>query len=554
MSMIGNYLLLNAPHKRQVYFLMTVISAVYLFNFHINDIWTPNESFYAEAVREMFESGNFLEIFYNYEPRYNKPPLTYWLMALSAGIFGVSEFALRLPIVLMGLGSIWLTYLLGKAMYSERGGLYAMLMMSFSLQLLAVKQYASPEMPLTFFFTLTLYWFYRGYKDQRFKYLLYAYFALGLTVLTKGYPYLIVIGGIIGAYVLWDSQLNLKILWQKVKALKLHIGLPIVLVVGLSWIIYMYLKDGQEFWAVYKRETFERAFTRKSNGLKPFFYLEVMSWSILPYSLACIYVICYWVKRSRQIKKVVFPICWFLVMMVIFTIAKGKIPTYFIQAHPALFLLMVPPLLEYRPGNKLWSAVWQLSFMFPAILIVGATTVMIYSTNLPYVLYLIPLLGLMVFVYWVYSYKRIKSDLLVVGPFWIMAGFLFCFSFFLPRMEQFRPYDQIGDVINTQLNIDPSVDIQIENTLIHNIPFYAKRFAQRDMSKAEINALPGPVLALVRAEEMEVLEGFKSVWNGYIYDSSSESQFFKFVMACIEAEKGNMDAFAQYHLVTRGID
>ena len=145
------YLTLSAPHKRQVIFLMAVISALYLFNFHVNDIWTPNESFYAEAVREMFESGNFLEMFYNYEARYNKPPLTYWAMAASAAVFGLNEFALRLPIVLMGIGSIWFTYLLGRRIYGDKGGLYAMVMMAFSVQLLAVKQYASPEIPLTFF-------------------------------------------------------------------------------------------------------------------------------------------------------------------------------------------------------------------------------------------------------------------------------------------------------------------------------------------------------------------------------------------------------------------
>jgi len=98
-------LTLDAPHRLQVNFLLVIITFIYFFQFGVNDIWTPNESFYAEAVREMFESGNFLEIFYNYEPRYNKPPLTYWLMASSAWVFGLSEFSLRLPIVLLGLGS-----------------------------------------------------------------------------------------------------------------------------------------------------------------------------------------------------------------------------------------------------------------------------------------------------------------------------------------------------------------------------------------------------------------------------------------------------------------
>ncbi len=544
------YLTLSAPHKRQVIFLMAVISALYLFNFHVNDIWTPNESFYAEAVREMFESGNFLEMFYNYEARYNKPPLTYWAIAASAAVFGLNEFALRLPIVLMGIGSIWFTYLLGRRIYGDKGGLYAMVMMAFSVQLLAVKQYASPEIPLTFFFTATMYYFYRGYSENKLKYLLLSYGLLGLTVLTKGFPYYVVIGGTIGLFVLVNGPLTWNRIRTEILMLRLHWGIPIMLLIGLSWIIFMYLNSGQEFWEVYYRETFGRALSKKTNGPKPFFYLEVISWSIAPYSLAFFYAIIRWVRDRANFKKVLFPFCWFLVMFVIFTIAKGKIPTYMIQAHPALLLMIVPLLLDYKAG-KVWKSVWLLCFLFPASLLIIVTGAVVHQLDLPVVLYAIPALGIVAIIYWLRH--SAEADLKAVIPFWLMAGFLFCFSFYFPRMEQFRPYDEIGRVVTEELKVDREIPIQIEKTLIHNIPYYTRRFAQRDMTKDSINRLEGPVLALVRSENMEELEGFESVWKGLIYDFSSESQFFKFVMACADAGRGDYSAFAEYQLVVRNL-
>lgn len=544
-----SYFTLSAPHKMQVIFLMTLISALYLFNFHVNDIWTPNESFYAEAVREMFESGNFLEMFYNYEPRYNKPPLTYWIMAASASLFGVNEFALRLPIVLTGIGAIWFTYLLGRRLYGDKGGLYAMVMMAFTIQLLAVKQYASPEMPLTFFFTATMHYFYRGYQENKRKFLLISYTLLGLTVLTKGFPYYIVIGGIIALFVLTNGPLK----WSRIRtdtiSLRLHWGIPLMLVVGLSWIIFMYLKEGDAFWSVYYRETFERALTKKTSGPKPFFYFEVIGWSIAPYSIALLYALIRWVKDRSNFKKVLFPFCWLIVMLVIFTIAKGKIPTYMIQAHPALIFIIVPLLLNYTP-TKIWRPIWLFTFMFPAALVIIVTGVTIYMLHLPYVLFLIPALGIIAFVFWLRNSQN--TDLKAVIPFWIMAGFLFCFSFYFPKMERFRPYDEIGEVIRLQ-EIDATIPIQIEKTLIHNIPFYAKRFAQRDVTKDSLNTIKGPVFALVRSENMEQLEGFQSLWKGLIYDFSSESQFFKFVMACSKAEQGDFSAFAEYQLIIRDL-
>ncbi|MFY0592771.1 ArnT family glycosyltransferase [Roseivirga sp.] len=554
MKTVSDYLLLRAPHKSQAYFLMAIITAVYLLNFHVNDIWTPNESFYAEAVREMFESGNFLEIFYNYEPRYNKPPLTYWLIAGSSSIFGLNEFGIRLPIVLLGLGSIWITYLLGRLLYGEKGGLYAMVMMAFSIQVLAVKQYASPEIPLTFFFTLTMYYFIKGFMARNKKYILLSYVALGLTVLTKGFPYIIVIAGIIGVFILISGPDKWKRVWKEVKFLNLHIGVPIALLIGLSWVIFMYLKDGQAFWEVYYRETFGRALSKKTNGPKPFFYLEVISWSIIPYSLVFFYAVVRWFGDRKNISRVVFPVAWFAAMLIIFSIAKGKIPTYMIQAHPAMFLMIVPLLLDYQPAAKFWRIVWKTTFALPSILIIAATFYTIYFLDLPVLLYGLGVLSLAGFVLWLK--KGNNPDWNVMIPFWSITAFLICFAIYLPRMERFRPYDELGNVINLEQEIDKSIPIQIQKTLIHNIPFYAERFAIRDQTIDDINdrAEELPILALVRDEDFAGLKGFESIWSGMIYDFSSESQFLKFVLACLDAEKGDFSKFAKYHVVTKGID
>lgn len=538
----------QANHKQQVLFLMLVISIVYFFNFYVNDIWTPNESFYAESVREMFESGGFLEISYNYEPRYNKPPLTYWVMALSSAIFGINEFALRLPILLMGLGSIWFTYLIGKLLYGKKGGLYALVMMAFSLQLVSVKQYSSPEMPLTFFFTLTMYWFLKGYQRERFRYILFSYFALGLAVLTKGYPYIIVVGSIMGLYTLWDKWNKWGQLWGKIKLFKLHLGIPIILILGLSWVIFMYLKDGQEFWTVYKRETFDRAFTRESNGLRPFFYWGVISWTIIPYSLSFFYALGYWIINWKKMRQVSFQMSWFLVMLIIFTMAKGKIPTYFIQAHPALILLIVPLLIDFKPKSTL-KKLWDFSFGFIPLILTGASFYMICLLKLNWVLYLFALASLVLYILWIKNPKTPENNLML--PFWSMGIFIFIFASYFPKMETFRPYDEVGQIINQNQSINKATPIFIENTLIHNIPFYAKRKAIRDANANIINNTERETLALVKAINLSDYDGFSTLWTGRIYDFPSESQFFKFVMACIKAESGDFSKFATYNLIYR---
>lgn len=523
--------------------IMVLLTILYFYNFHVNDIWTPNESFYAESVREMFESGNFLDIQYNYEARYNKPPLTYWAIAASATVFGLNEFSIRLPIVLMALGSIWLTYLLGKDLYGQKGGLYAMIIYGLGLQLLAVKQYASPEIPLTFFFTLTLFWFNRAYQQRSNKLLGLSYLALGLTVLTKGFPYIIVIGGIVLFYLVLKNWQQWRTLLKEILWLKLPLGVLIVGLIGLSWVIYMYLKDGDAFWEIYYRETFGRALEKKSKGLQPFFYIGVISWSIIPYSLAFFFGIYYWIKNRASVSRILFPIAWIVVMLVIFTVSKGKIPTYIIQAHPAFALFLVPLFLE---NNKL-KVFTFLNMVMSAILILG-TGYLIVALEMHWLFFLIPaIIGLL----FATGFPSLDKEHFQLLPFWAMFGFLVVFSSYLPQLEDYRSYDKIGAVVKER-QIDTSTPLLLDAWLIHNLPYYAERRAIRDQSTAMINdnAKEKETLALLPLAHLAEIDfSYDILWQGLIYDFASESQFFKFVMATNEAKKGNEEKFATYVLI-----
>src|SRR6266545_7801206 len=102
---------LNDVLSRPVARLLVIaaLTAPYLINLGVSSIWDANEAFYAETSREMIESGNYLAPQFNYQPRPQKPPLTYWLVLASYNLFGVSEFAVRLPGALAALGVIVFT-------------------------------------------------------------------------------------------------------------------------------------------------------------------------------------------------------------------------------------------------------------------------------------------------------------------------------------------------------------------------------------------------------------------------------------------------------------
>src|SRR5215207_3990594 len=66
-------------------------------------IWDANEAFYVETPREMIERGDFVFPTFNYEPRVNKPVLSYWMVIGLYKAFGTSVGAQRLGIAIGGL-------------------------------------------------------------------------------------------------------------------------------------------------------------------------------------------------------------------------------------------------------------------------------------------------------------------------------------------------------------------------------------------------------------------------------------------------------------------
>ena len=527
---------------------LVVIS--YFLHLGVNNIWTPNESFYAEAVREMMESGNYLELFYNYEPRFNKPPLLYWLIALSTTLFGMTEFAIRLPIALCGLGTIYLTYHLGKQLHSKNLGFIAAIVVAFSFQFVINARYAAPAVPLTFFFTLTLFYLVKGLQQQKFGYVMLGYLALGLTMLTKGYPYLIIISAIAGLYLLFQSQGNFKAYFKSLKFTRLWLGLPIALLIGMSWILYMYYTYGDAFYDVFMEETFRRAFTRENARLKPFFYLEANLWGFLPYSLTFYFGLGYLLfnqfKGFKSSPLLQFSFSWFLVMLVVFTIAKGKIPTYFIQGHPGMALFsayFIHQALELEGWKKV---LYQLQYWLPGIVFTLLSLLIVFAFQgfiLGFVFAIIPLATLFI--------KKPFSKWLGL-PFFPFTSFLVTYLLFgwmvLPEMEHgFRNQDQMGQAILSEVD-QSELPILMEDCLIHNLPFYAQRKAIPYLQPEEIEAFNqhSRMLLVTSAERQEAYAGeFKTIWKGLHY-SSSETRTLEFIIEMLKHQRGQASKFKEY--------
>ena len=199
----------------------------------------PDEGRYAEIGREMAATGDFLTPRFNGVTHLAKPPLTYWLIALSIRAFGVNEWAARLPSALGALGTLLAVYLLARSACGERAGLWAVVVLLSSALFFGMARLITTDMLLTCFVTWSVWSLWRWYAsaDRSWKKILWFYVFLGFGMITKG-PVAVMLPLFALAGLRWrNPTLRLRQMgWGKGALIFLAIAAPwFVAVAGTDW-------------------------------------------------------------------------------------------------------------------------------------------------------------------------------------------------------------------------------------------------------------------------------------------------------------------------------
>ena len=145
----------SAPFWRRGLLLFLAVLALAIPQAALLPLLDRDEPRFAEASREMLQSGNFIVPTFNHAPRYAKPPLIYWCQAISYTIFGENAFAARLPSLVATAATALLLATWGRRLGSEQMGVGAGLLYAFCLQTMQQGRAATADALLIFFMTLT---------------------------------------------------------------------------------------------------------------------------------------------------------------------------------------------------------------------------------------------------------------------------------------------------------------------------------------------------------------------------------------------------------------
>ena len=236
-----------------------VFVAVYFGSLFSPALLDDVDSTHAEAAREMFVSGDYVTLHVNGVRYLEKAPLPYWMVAFSYRIFGVNEFASRLPMALSVLLLGVLAVVWGRRAFGERAGIYAGLMVYTSAGVFLFTRVLIPDVLLSLLIAASLYFFLTALEPNGHTWRWYAgYACMALGVLTKGLIALAFPGGAAFLYLAVTGE------WRRWREFRLASGLALFLLIAAPWHILAGLRNtgGQGghgfFWFYFVNEHFLR--------------------------------------------------------------------------------------------------------------------------------------------------------------------------------------------------------------------------------------------------------------------------------------------------------
>ena len=326
---------------------------LYLTNLGGYLLFDVDEPRYAETARQMIASGDYVVPMFNGAPRFEKPVLTYWLAAGAYHLFGVNEFAARLPSALCALGTVLLTCLLAGRLIGSGAGLLAGCILAGCLQFFAIGRMSLTDMPLTFFLTATLVMFALGSGAEQEgksggKFFLASFAAAGLAVLTKGPVGLLLPAAIIIVQLFFTGRGG-----EIAKRIPFVSGTAALCLIALPWYVLVCRATDFEFFRVFiVQHNFQRFFGSVAPGgqhVQPiYYYLPCLIIGIYPWSFFAVQSFVspiYRLVRDFRLKRstsepLTFPLLWAGLVLVFFSLSRAKLPTYITTAFPPLAILI----------------------------------------------------------------------------------------------------------------------------------------------------------------------------------------------------------------------
>jgi 4-amino-4-deoxy-L-arabinose transferase-like glycosyltransferase len=320
-----------------------------------------DEARYMQATTQMFETGNFIDIRFQDQPRYLQPAGIYWLQALSVSLLSAPEkrevWAYRVPSLVGATLAVLLTAWIGNLLFGAPTGFVAAVLLAVSLILgveARIAKIDAVQLAVVLAAQTVLARIYLQSREAgtgREKRTGWAaagfWLALGLGMMLKGPIILLVVLGTILMLAITERRVG----W--LRQLRPVWGVPLMLAVVLPWLVAIGVISKGAFLAdaVGHSMLGKVATGQQSHGAPPGYYLAAFPLTFWPGSLFAAFAAAFvWARRREPAVR--FCLCWIVPTWIVFELILTKLPHYTLPTYPAIACLAAAGLLA--PGGRGW--------------------------------------------------------------------------------------------------------------------------------------------------------------------------------------------------------
>ena len=355
----------RANRSLEVLVILAVCAFLFFYGLGSFGLLGADEPRYAQIGGEMLARHDWIVPTLNGVPWLEKPPLLYWGEMASYAIFGVHDWAARVPVSLMTVLLVLATYGFVRR-YLPGWQVHAALIATSLAAAVGFGRGASTDMPLTVCFTVAMFAWYEWYQGGPRRLLLVFYAASALGMLAKGPVAPFLAGALVVAFSMVARHEDrpavrtiLQTLWWP--------GILLFLVISLPWYIAVQMKTGDFFRVFILEHNLQRFGTNLYRHRQPFwYYLPVVIVGMMPWSAVFVAAI---VDAFRQhgnrtpeadhARLRSFLLLWIAIPVVFFSLSQSKLPGYVLPSIPAGALLIVVYLSERKKALSAWLILVQ---------------------------------------------------------------------------------------------------------------------------------------------------------------------------------------------------
>ena len=338
--------------------LLIAFGLIWFSNLEYRKLVNPDEGRYAEIPREMVASGDWTTPRLNDIKYFEKPALQYWATATAYTVFGEHQWTARLWSALTGFLGVLMVFFAGRRLFGPETGWNSALVLASSLLYVLIGHINTLDMGVSFLLSAAACAFCLAQSDAsdedgRRRWMLAAWAALALAVLSKGLIGLVLPGAALVLYILIERD------WRLARRLHLVPGLALFFLITVPWFVAVSLANPEFARFFFIHEHFERFLTKAHGRYQPMYYfIPVLLAGMLPWTVALVQALVGACKREagKQFQVQRFLLLWAAVVFVFFSVSSSKLVSYILPLFPALALLVGARLAHLSPRALAWQA------------------------------------------------------------------------------------------------------------------------------------------------------------------------------------------------------